>query len=155
MNTTINHLIEKHGILSTFTIAKKITKDEIKKITSFVKKKCKNKKQYNEMLKAEILNNITESLKHNKIPGVILQTIQDNSFFKNDQEKVTKLNLFANVISTKISTNKLSKDEICYLILYMFNLLGITQEDFINFHRKNGTLENSEEDPDNDDDDSD
>ena len=50
MNTSFNHLIAKHGVLTVFSIAKKISKTDIKKISDKVKKQYKNPEEFNKML---------------------------------------------------------------------------------------------------------
>ena len=65
------HLIAEHGVLVNFNIAKRISADEIKKITSKIKKKTKTKKEFNEKFKDEIVK-VCLQLQSDTLVGIIL-----------------------------------------------------------------------------------
>lgn len=165
MNNNINHLIAKHGILKAFSIARKVSKTDIEKMTKKIKKKCKNKDDFNELLQEEILKTTKYSLNQDLIPGLIVSNnkpkIKDKNPSKNnniivDQEKTMKLNYVANIIAKKFVDSKFSKDEICYLILSLLSILGLSDTDFKSFHDKynNENLNNDmPDDPEEGDDD--
>ena len=50
--------------------------------------------------------------------------------------------------------NKLSKDEICYIILTLLSSLGLNDQDFKNFNDKYGTFDENIDDENDDDDNS-
>ena len=106
--------------------------------TDNIKKKCKNKGEFNELLQQEILKTTKYSLNQDLIPGLILakksKEQPKNTTSIVDQEKTMKLNYIANTIAKKFTDNKFSKDEICYLILSLLSILGLSDKDFKNFH---------------------
>lgn len=137
-----NHLIAKHGILVSFNIAKKLKKAYIKSIEKEINKLGGDKKTRRELLDEEIKRNAVDTMKVTDIPGLILPKSEilkekniENSFMK-DQSKVLQLMLFANHLSKKILEKKFPKEQICFLIITLINSLGLTDDDFKNFHKK-------------------
>mgnify|MGYP000953301320 CR=1 FL=1 len=50
----LDHLIAKHGVMSSFSIARKISKNEFKLMHQKIKKNCKTKKEFDLLLKKEV-----------------------------------------------------------------------------------------------------
>lgn len=157
MSTGFNHLIAKHGILTSFSIARKVSKKDIKQISDKIKKKCKTKEEFNELLQKEVLKTTKYSMNQDLIPGLILPEKDIKQAARKelaDEKKLMKLNYVANIIAKKLMDNKLSKDEICYIILTLLSSLGLSDQDFKNFNNKYGTIDENIDDEDDDDDDS-
>lgn len=157
MSTGFNHLIAKHGILTSFSIARKVSKKDIKQISDKIKKKCKTKEEFNELLQREVLKTTKYSMNQDLIPGLILPEKSNKQAARKelaDEKKLMRLNYVANIIAKKLMDNKLSKDEICYIILTMLSSLGLNDQDFKNFNNKYGTVDENIDDDDDDDDDS-
>lgn len=157
MSNGFNHLIAKHGILTSFSIARKVSKKDIKEISDKIKKQCKNKDEFNELLQKEVLKTTKYSMNQDLIPGLILPEKSNKNSVKKelaDEKKLMQLNYVANIIAKKLMDNKFSKDEICYLILNLLSSLGLNDQDFKNFNNKYGiNNENPDEYDDEDDDD--
>lgn len=157
MSNGFNHLIAKHGILTSFSIARKVSKKDIKEISDKIKKQCKNKDEFNELLQKEVLKTTKYSMNQDLIPGLILPEKSNKNPIKKelaDEKKLMQLNYVANIIAKKLMDNKFSKDEICYLILNLLSSLGLNDQDFKNFNNKYGiNNENPDEYDDEDDDD--
>ena len=68
----LDHLIAKHGVMSSFSIARKISKNEFKSLTQKIKKNCKTKKEFDLLLKKEIIKKTNESINLGKIPGLVV-----------------------------------------------------------------------------------
>jgi len=154
MNTAFNHLIAKHGVLTVFSIAKKISKSDIKKISDKVKKQYKNPEEFNKMLNKEILNFTNNKLDMNDIPGLIIPEgykPKEPTFF-DDEQKIIKLNYLSDTIAKKLIENGYSKDEICYLILTLLNSIGLHDGDFKEFNKKYNMNDNSDENNEEDED---
>lgn len=163
MNTQFNHLIAKHGVLASFSIARKVSRADIKKFSDKIKKQCKNKDDFNELLQKEILKTTKYSVNQDLIPGLILPESQQKSDTKDnkgdkptfkDEQTLMKLNYVSSVIAKKLLDNKFNKDEICYLILSLLSGLGLNDQDFKNFHKKYGQPDESPDES-NDDESSD
>lgn len=156
MNIGYNHLIAKHGVLSAFSIAKKVSPKDIKKITDKIKNKskCKSQEAFNKLLQEEIINSTKYTVNKESIPGIICDnnknTNNTTSQYTMDNKKTLGLGILANEIAKKLSQNKYSKDEICYLILNLLGILGLTDDDFREFHRKYNPnyIEDDEDDED-------
>jgi hypothetical protein len=154
MSTEFNHLIAMHGVLTSFSIARKVSKKDIQEITKKIKKKCKNKDEFNEMLQNEVLKTTKYSMNQDLIPGLILPGKNNNQLDRKelaDEKKMMKLNYIANIIAKKLMDNKLSKDEICYIILTLLSSLGLHDQDFKNFNNKYGNPDENIDDEDDDD----
>ena len=65
------HLLSKHGILTSFRIARKLDEESIKDFTEKIQSKCKTKAEFNEKLRQEIEKKTNEDITKNKIPGLI------------------------------------------------------------------------------------
>ena len=157
MSTGFNHLIAKHGILTSFSIARKVSKKDIKRISDKIKKQCKNKNDFNELLQKEVLKTTKYSMNQDLIPGLILSENEKRNDKKElaDEKKLMQLNYVSNTIARKIMDNKMSKDEVCYIILNLLSALGLNDQDFKNFNKKYGNYDENMEDEDEDDEDDD
>jgi hypothetical protein len=159
MNNTFHHLIAKHGVLTAFSIAKKVSPEDIKKFRAKIKKKCKDPKEFNQLLKEEITRSTQESIAKNSIPGLIVPSDigrqPQSKFCNGDEKKIMKLNNMSNVIATKFVDADLSKDEICYIMLSILTALGLTDADFKEFHQKYGPPDDRDDRDESDDDDDD
>jgi len=148
----LNHLIAKYGVMSSFSIARKISKSEFKTLTQKIKKNCKSKKEFDLLLKKEIIKKTNESISLGKIPGLVIpnqEKIQDvkkpKKYFLDDDKKTALLSIFGATIVEKVIQKKLTKDEMCFLILTIVNLLKLSDHDFKMFHQKS-ELPNDEDD---------
>jgi len=157
MSTGFNHLIAKHGILTSFSIARKVSKKDIKRISDKIKKQCKNKNDFNELLQKEVLKTTKYSMNQDLIPGLILSENEKRNDKKElaDEKKLMQLNYVSDTIARKIMDNKMSKDEVCYIILNLLSALGLNDQDFKNFNKKYGNSDENMEDEDEDDEDDD
>lgn len=148
----LNHLIAKHGIMSSFSIARKIPKNEFKVLSDKVKKNCKNKKQFDLLLKKEIIKKTKESINLNKIPGLVVPQQEKSivkkpkKFFLDDDKRTALISIFGASIVEKVIEKKLNKDEMCFLILTIVNLLKLSDHDFKMFHQKNEEIDDDFED---------
>lgn len=154
----LNHLIAKHGIMSSFSIARRISKNEFKSMTQKIKKNCKNKKEFDLLLKKEIIKKTNESISLGKIPGLVVPHQEKNTigkkpkkFFLDDDKRTALLSIFGATIVERIIDRKLNKDEMCFLILTIVNLLKLSDHDFKLFHQKNESLDDLEDGEDDDD----
>lgn len=136
-----NHILSKEGILTSFSIAKKIMVRDIKKITVRDIKKFRdglknskmNAKKSQESLRKVIIKEAVESVNTQKIPGLLLNGI----FAENEEKKrMMELTYFSSVIAKKLAEKKIDKYHSCYIINAIVNMLGLTEEDFNEFHRK-------------------
>lgn len=145
MNSPI-HILNQLGILSSFSIAKKITEEDINKYYSKHKKLGKNNSQIGKMLSNKIMDDIQKAIKTNKIPGIVseeelMESVGvDPSVIKN----IPDLNKIITVVSEKLSEKNYDKMSLCYFINSLVNILNLTEEDFTDFHKQNGDDDDDE-----------
>jgi len=149
---TTNHILEQEGILTTFSIAKKVTAKDIKKLREKMKLEKMDSKKFQELLRETTIKQSKKDFDEQKIPGLIVDTSSSSS----QKKRIMELTYFASVISKKMSDKNIDKYHLCYIINAMVNMLHLTEEDFDSFHKKfskfkgeNG--EKIENDDDNDD----
>lgn len=137
--------------MTSFSVAKKVTEEDLNKYFSKQKKSGKNEAQLTEMLQDKILCEIHSAIENNEIPGLL--TPQDLAkslgIDKKVIEKIPELNRLIMVIAQKIADKKYDKMSLCFFINSLVNMLGLTEEDFTKFHRQNNP-EPTEEDDDDD-----
>lgn len=159
MNTSNTHILSEHGIMSGFSIAKKISNEQIKKLAQQLKM-SENSKEFRDHLKRQILRDTQLALHNNKIPGIISnqndkksevkqpnsQKNQSVKKFSLDEKKKAKLALFASLIVQKILEQKSTVEEKCFLIVQIANGLGLEDSDFKNYHARNEDVDDTDED---------
>jgi septal ring factor EnvC (AmiA/AmiB activator) len=134
------HILQKTGVLKTFTVAKVVNKQEIEDLKTLIKSVASDEAEYKTML-AEELAKISNMHDHtNPIPGII---------YGGDDVAKKKI-LFA--ITTKFAQNikqqKFDKKDLAFLMSAIINELGLTQEDFQNLKEE---LEEDEDEEDEED----
>lgn len=143
------HILNQTGILNSFSIAKKITEEELNQYYIRNRKKGRSNEDVENMIRIEIENEIQDAIKNNKIPGLINYQDMTKKMDSDDAiaSHVPELNRLIMIISQKLIEKKYNKFALCYFINSLVNLLGLTEKDFNKFHRKN------EEDEDENDED--
>lgn len=133
------HILNQLGILTSFSVAKKITEEDIEKYFTKQKKAGKSEKQIGEMLHAQILNDIQEALLKNEIPGLISsqEIAKQLGLDQSVVDKVPELNRLVMLLAHKLAEKKYDKMSLCYFINSLVNILGLTERDFEKFHRHN------------------
>lgn len=136
------HLISEKGVLVSFTVAKKIPSKKIESLQNKIKKTLKEGDNLEDLLKKEISKQTQKTLNVNDIPGIIVNKSRSadddchNGIFE-DESRVMLLNLFGMNLAKKMVTQKFKKDEICFIILTILGTLGLTDQDFKDFHKNN------------------
>ena len=67
-----SHILAKHGVLTTFHIARKVRQSDIRKLRKELKKTCKNSDDVDEKLQQMVLLQMRNTLHFDKIPGLII-----------------------------------------------------------------------------------
>jgi len=143
----INHILSNEGILTSFSIAKKISVNDIKYINDKIKTLKKNPKEIQELLKDVIIEETRKDIENQKIPGLIITEIKNSA----EKKRMMELSYFSNMISQKLIEKKIDKYNLCYIINAMINILGLTEEDFDNFKKKFSQFKEKKEDIEDDD----
>jgi hypothetical protein len=129
-----NHILSKMGILKTFSISKKIFDADIKMLkTKYSKLKIKNKMSFNDFVKMEIFEQMNEDFEKNRVPGLIVNDCNAGNI---NHEIMVDLTQFSSLVAKKLIDKKLNKLYHCFVINSLVNILGLTEKDFDNFHKK-------------------
>jgi hypothetical protein len=134
MNAT-NHILSKEGILTTFSIAKRVTEKDIENIRGQIGKKNKkiNKQELDNLLVKTIMEQTQKAFEEQKIPGLV---ILGDKIPVGERKMFVELTHFAAVIAKKINEKQIDKFHSCYIINAIVNMLGLSESDFDEFHRK-------------------
>src|SRR5690348_2556049 len=97
------HILNQLGILSSFSVAKKITEEDIKKCFNKEKKSGKTDAEINKILHQKILGEIQEAIINNQIPGLISSQDLAKEFGIDQKvvDKVPELNRLIMIIANK------------------------------------------------------
>ncbi len=146
---TSDHILAKEGILTTFSIAKRVTAKDIKKICDKLKKSKVKEEKIQELLTMAIVKDTQKKLDIYKIPGLIPDSQEES----NEKKRIMELTYFASMIAKKLSDKNIDKYYSCFIINAVVNMLQLTEEDFNNFHQKFSKFKNGNntENEDNDD----
>jgi hypothetical protein len=80
-----------------------------------------------------IIKGARETVDAQKIPGLLL----DGIFEENEEKKrIMELTYFASIIAKKLSEKRVGKYHSCYIINAIVNMLGLTEDDFDEFHKR-------------------
>jgi hypothetical protein len=129
---TANHILAKEGILTTFSIAKKVTAKDVKKLREKLKTANLDSDKLKELLRNTVIKETQADIEAHKIPGLIISGFEENE----EKKRIMELTYFASVIAKKLSEKNIGKYHSCYIINAIVNVLGLTEEDFDEFHRK-------------------
>lgn len=141
-----NHILAQEGILTSFTIAKKVTVKEVSRLREQFTKDNLTVDQVNRLLQNAIVKETKKAIESNTIPGLIASEISTSP---DEKKRIMEFTYFASVISKKIVEKNINKYHSCFIINAIVNMIGLNEKDFENFHRKFSKYKN--EDPDDSD----
>jgi rubrerythrin len=137
------HVLQKTGVLKTFTVAKIVKKKDIEELKKLIREIASNENEYKTLLEEELSKISNMHDKANPIPGIIYKTEDPN-------KRQTMLEL-TKKISKSLKNKDFSKKELAFLISAIITELELTQEDFVNL--KNELEEEAKDDYENNNDD--
>jgi len=146
---TCDHILAKYGVMANFSIAKKVTKERIKRMSERLNTDDETSAEFQEALKQEILKETQLAVFNNTIPGLITNVKQKsgpkNKKLLTDKQK-KQVTLLSAIIIQTILEKKLTKDETCLLIVQIVNALGLKDSDFKDFTNRYYVQEDDDED---------
>jgi hypothetical protein len=148
--STPNHILAQEGILMSFSIAKKVTIGDIKRIQDRLKKNDINPEQLNKLLRQNVIEETQKAINNKSIPGLI---VDESAVTPEEKKRITEFTYFASVISKKIADENIDKYHACYIINAIISMLGLNEKDFENFHKKFSKYKNEDNNEPEDDDD--
>ena len=148
--TSTSHILAQEGILTTFSIAKKVTTKDIKKLRDKMKSNNIDVEKLQEFLKKSVIEEAAVSMKNSKIPGLIVEGQFVGEEKTEEDKKIMELTYFSSLVAKKITDKKTDKYYACYIINAMVNMLGLNDNDFEQFHKRFAKYKNGGKDPDTD-----
>ena len=137
------HILQKAGILKTFTVAKIVKKKEIDDLKMLIKSVASDENEYKTMLAEEIAKMSNMHDEKNPIPGIIYSG-----------DEMAKKKIIFNItkkFSDGVKKQNFETKELAFLISAIINELGLTQEDFQNLKEELEDEYDGDEDEDLDD----
>lgn len=150
------HILTQMGVLTSFSVAKKVTEGDITEFFKRHKKTGKTEEEIGILLREKIFEEIREALVNKKIPGLLtsVDIISSQASEKMDKNLI-ELNKLIMVVANKLIEKKYDKMSLCYFINSLVNALGLTEKDFENFHRKMSSQSDDGDDNEDDNEDDD
>lgn len=127
------HILTAAGILASFSVSKKITQEEVDVMMKDSKGKGKSQDEVISLVKTKIMKEIIDATQKGTLPGVILEKPKNLII---PIQSIETLNRMVLVLAQKMKGKKFDKLSLCYFINYLVASLGLTEEDFEEFHRR-------------------
>lgn len=130
------HLISSLGILTSFSIAKKINKEEVSKESRRLKRifKESDPEKFKKLLMDALIEKAKKSVEEETPPGLIFPKKHPK---KDELDKFyLELSAISQALTNKFTEQNLSKHQVCFILNAVINLLELTEEDFLKFHKK-------------------
>lgn len=149
MNQPI-HILNQLGVMTSFSVAKKISEEDINKYFSKQKRNKKTEQEIGEMLQDKIICEIHKAIENQEIPGLVTpqEFAESLGIDKKVIAKIPELNRLIMIIASKMAEKKYDKMSLCFFINSLVNMLGLTEQDFTKFHRQNNEHDDEDEDED-------
>ena len=134
------HILNQMGVITSFSVAKKVPENDIHKFFSRGKKSGKSTEELNDIIKKKVLGEIESAVVNHQIPGLLTpeELAKEMGVQPNVINNISELNRLIMIVSHKLAEKKYDKMSLCYFINSLVNMLGLTESDFEKFHRQNG-----------------
>lgn len=141
------HILNQMGVITSFSIAKKIPEEEITKFFTKGKKAGKSVADLNRLLREKVLSEIEDAVSQSKVPGLLLpeELAKEMGVQPTIITNMPELNRLLMAVGNNLIDKKYDKMSLCYFINALVNLLGLSESDFENFHRQNNGEDNSDD----------
>ena len=142
------HILNQMGVITSFSVAKKVNEDDITKFFAKGKKAGKSVEEMNKLLRDRVIGEIQEAVEHRKIPGLLApeELAKEMGVQQNVIKNMPELNRLIMIVGHKLAEKKYDRMSLCYFINALVNLLGLTEQDFEKFHRNNGPRNDGDDD---------
>lgn len=133
MNDQPTHILTKMGVLSSFSISKKLTEKEFAKLTKQFYSHANTEQEVLTAIKNKIMKEIIDATRNGSLPGILME---ENITSVVPAHLITPLNNMVLLLSKKLKSKKINKLSLCYFISALVNNLGLVEEDFEEFYRR-------------------
>jgi hypothetical protein len=149
------HILNQLGIITSFSVAKKISDDEIDKFFAKYRRSKKTTSQIEELFKQKVISDIDKAVQNYEVPGLITpQEVAKLSGMNPELVKnIPDIDKIVDVIAEKMLEKTTDKMSLCYFINSLVNKFDLSEDDFFKFHKNNNTNDEDDEDGEDGDDD--
>ena len=116
------HILQKTGVLKTFTVAKIMKKKDVDDLKNLVRSMSADESEYKTMLAEELAKMSNMHDKKNPIPGII--------YGSEEESKSEMIKIITMKFSKGLKAQNFDKQDLAFLVTAIINELGLTQEDF-------------------------
>ena len=138
------HLLTKYGILTNFSMAQKLTEEDINAMIKVEKSKGKTDEDVMEQIKKRLIQELIEATQKGTLPGIIIDDAVPKSVIP--IKNIESLNRLVVMLAHKLKDKKFDKLSLCYFINFLVGSLGLNEEDFEEFHRQVRDLHGDDDD---------
>lgn len=148
------HILNQLGVITTFSVAKKISDADIDKFFDKYKKLKKTDRQIEKLFREKVISDIEEAVKKFEVPGLVSPQEMAKILGMNAEliKNIPDIDKIVAVISEKMLEKTTDKMSLCYFINSLVNNFELTEEDFSKFHRESGQKDDEDDEDDNEDD---
>lgn len=114
-------------------IAKRITPMDVKRLKESLKGANVKPSKMQELLSRKIVEETQAAFETKQIPGLMVKEVISE---QEEKKRIMELTYFASVMAKKLTDNNVSKYHACYVVNAIVNMMGLTEEDFDDFHKK-------------------
>jgi hypothetical protein len=142
------HVLNQAGVLTSFSIAQKITEDDIRQYMATHKKMVKKDAKVSEILKQKILDEIQKAVSNNEVPGLVTPQEVAKNLGIDDKviKNIPELNRLVGIISNKVREKNYDTMSLCYFINSLVTALDLGEDDFEEFNKQTNPDEDDEDD---------
>jgi hypothetical protein len=137
MNNQPMHILNKMGVLRSFSIALRVTDQYISDYFKKNKKTGRTKGEIEKLFIKKVEKDIMSAMENYTIPGLLKEEFDNKNTSNLPGDVVSNLptinKLIVN-ITHKIMGLNFDKMTLCYIVNSLVNLLNLTEEDFEKFH---------------------
>lgn len=144
MNKPFTHVLQKTGVLKTFTVAKVVNKKEIDDLKKLIRSVTTSESEYKQLLDEELdkLSNMHDD--KNPVPGII--------YDESSNEKQKAIFNITKKFAAGIKKFEFSSMELAFLVTAIITELNLSQKDFESLKKQLGQIEEDDADSDDGDD---
>lgn len=137
-----NHILAQEGVLASFSIAKKVTIKDVKKLRNRLKKNGNvSQKELNGLVQQAVVNETQRAIENQTIPGLIIKDIVNSD----EKKRLMEFTYLASLVAKKLAEKCSDKYYFCYVVNAIVSMLGLKEEDFDEFHKKFSEFQNGED----------
>jgi hypothetical protein len=127
------HILSQSGVMKTISIACRVSEADVKLLTLKYSRMTKKNISLPEYMRREVGKKMQEAFANHKVPGLIFDESEPTN---EEHQQMMALTQFSSLVAKKLIEKDLEKFYYCFVIHSIVNMIGLTDEDFADFHNK-------------------